>query len=100
MTYGQSKHTLANIWLAIGMLFELFADAARKAKRLVAEYVVLDAQIGNTDRHHENWGVLVDLSEESVRLTVAPSFDHAYSLGRELRDTRRDWLLAANRVGA
>ena len=30
---------------------------------------------------------------------MAPSFDHASSLGRELRDERRDRLLAENRVG-
>ena len=104
MTYGQSKHTLHNKLLAIGMLFELFADAARKAKRLVVEYMVLDALIGNTDRHHENRGVPLDPSEESIRLTVARSLDPASSdpassLVRELRDTRRDGRLATNRVG-
>ena len=30
---------------------------------------------------------------------VAPSFDHASSLGRELQDTRRDRILAENRIG-
>ena len=30
---------------------------------------------------------------------MAPSFDHASSLGRELLDERRDRLLAENRVG-
>ena len=99
MTYGQTKHTVPNKWLAIGMLFELFADAATKAKRLVVEYVVLDALIGTTDRHHENRGAPVDPSEESIRLTVARSFDPASSLVRELRDTRRDGLRATNHVG-
>ena len=30
---------------------------------------------------------------------MAPSFDHASSLGRELLDERRDRLLAENRIG-
>jgi hypothetical protein len=53
---------------------------------IFAGYLLLDAWIGNTDRHHENWG-LVALGPEEVYL--APTFDHASSLGRELADTTR-----------
>jgi hypothetical protein len=49
-------------------------------------YIMLDAWIGNTDRHHENWG-LVLLDSGAVHL--APTFDHASSLGRELTDAAR-----------
>jgi hypothetical protein len=42
-------------------------------------YLLLDALVGNTDRHHENWGV-IRLPEGTVHL--APTFDHASSLGR------------------
>jgi len=52
-------------------------------------YLVLDAWIGNTDRHHENWGALRQRNQASQTLTLAPTFDHASSLGRELRDARR-----------
>jgi hypothetical protein len=55
--------------------------------------------IGNTDRHHENWGILIELQRNHWRVNVAPSFDHASSLGRELRVERQHWLLAADRVG-
>ena len=44
-----------------------------------AGYLVFDAWIANTDRHHENWGVLIDRRDGSSRL--APSFDHGSSLG-------------------
>lgn len=44
-----------------------------------AGYLVLDALIANTDRHHENWGVLIDRATGSRAL--APSFDHGSSLG-------------------
>ncbi len=96
----QSSHTLANIWQIMDLVFGE-SEHAEKAKGLFAEYVVLDALIGNTDRHHENWGILRWERKGShwVDLSVAPSFDHASSLGRELLDTERDRLLAENRVG-
>jgi hypothetical protein len=50
-----------------------------------AGYLVLDALIGNTDRHEENWGVI--RSEAGTRL--APSFDHASCLGFLLSDPAR-----------
>jgi len=49
-------------------------------------YLLLDALIGNQDRHHENWG-LIKLPE--VGLTLAPTFDHASSLGRNETDAAR-----------
>lgn len=52
-------------------------------------YLLLDALIGNTDRHHENWGVIVATGGGSRRLTLAPSYDHASSLRRELSDEAR-----------
>jgi hypothetical protein len=60
--------------------------------------MVLDALIGNTDRHHENWGLRLHVEPLARGLGVAPSFDHASSLGRELLDERRAELLATNRV--
>lgn len=42
-------------------------------------YLMLDAWIGNNDRHHENWGLV--LTRDRV-LHLAPSFDHASCLGR------------------
>ncbi len=49
-------------------------------------YLLLDAVVVNCDRHHENWGVL-QLPGGVRRL--APSYDHASSLGRELVDEER-----------
>ncbi len=50
-----------------------------------AGYVVLDALIGNTDRHQDSWATI--RSGASQRL--APSFDHASSLGFLLSDEQR-----------
>ena len=54
-------------------------------------YLLLDAWIGNTDRHDENWGTL--RSPGSQRRFLAPSFDHASSLGFLLSDGDRLTLL-------
>jgi hypothetical protein len=65
-----------------------------KAFSQMAGYLLLDAVIGNTDRHHENWGVLLD-SSSPRHAVVAPSYDHASSLGRELTDDARLQRLAS-----
>ena len=45
-------------------------------------YLLFDAWISNQDRHHENWGFLRSKqAEEPVPLRLAPTFDHAASLG-------------------
>ena len=96
--FRQSQHTLADIFEGMDRVF-VRPEAASRAKRTLAEYAVLDALIGNTDRHHENWGLLRRREGGVLKGFVAPSFDHATSLGRELLDERRDRFLAENRVG-
>ena len=96
--FHQSKHTLDNIWSALDRVFRR-PESARRAKLLFADYLLLDALIGNTDRHHENWGLLVRQVNGGFRGFLAPSFDHASSLGRELIDERRNRFLAERRVG-
>ena len=60
------------------------------AADVFAGYLMLDALVGNQDRHHENWA-LVAGPDRSVYL--APTFDHAASLGRnESDDARTDRL--------
>ena len=53
-------------------------------------YLLLDALIGNTDRHEENWGVI----RVGGSRRLAPSFDHASSLGFMLHDRQREERLA------
>ena len=94
-----TKHTLENIWQALDSLFEDLGKA-EEAKRQFSGYLILDGIIGNTDRHHANWGgIRSKRTESGVVEFLAPSFDHASSLGRELEDTRRATLLSENRVG-
>lgn len=52
-------------------------------------YVMLDAWIANQDRHHENWGVI----NRRGGTYLAPTYDHAASLGRnETNKNREDRL--------
>lgn len=62
-------------------------------------YLMLDALIGNTDRHHENWGVVSQRNSTGHVLRVAPSYDHASSLGRELTDEKRHGRLGPHGQG-
>lgn len=54
-------------------------------------YLVVDAVVANTDRHHANWAV-VETDDE--RLELAPSFDHGSSLGFAESDRKKRRLLA------
>lgn len=100
--FRQADHTLANIFLALERAFAT-AEGARRAKEGIARYCVLDALIGNTDRHHENWGVLRKRTGRRWFGWLAPTFDHASSLGRELLDEgpgkSRSRLLHERRIG-
>ena len=96
--FGQSDHSFENIWTSLDRVFRERA-ATEKHRTAFAGYVVLDAVIGNTDRHHENWGLLRHRVKDKWRGGLAPSFDHASSLGRELLDRKRALLLNEQRVG-
>jgi hypothetical protein len=100
----QSDHTLETIMAAIRAYFPEREDILNGVLTDLATYLVLDALIGNTDRHHENWGLVLsyhseDGPEKVGHLWVAPSFDHASSLGRELTDLRRHELLKSGSIG-
>jgi len=56
-------------------------------------YLVLDAWVGNTDRHHQNWGVL--RTPSAATTTLAPTYDHASSLGFLLSDDERSRRLTS-----
>lgn len=63
------------------------------AAQVFSGYLLFDALIGNTDRHHENWGLIAlwprQLASYSFRLSLAPTFDHASCMGRNEPDSTR-----------
>lgn len=103
--FGQSSHTYKRI---IQIITGLEATAPLRLEWVPVEYsggvcfsgyMVLDALVNNTDRHHENWAlILTFLRNEDGAVAIsgvklAPTFDHASSLGRELSDERRKIML-------
>ncbi len=65
-------------------------------------YLMFDAWIGNQDRHHENWGAVVwepradpiGPLRDLLPPLLAPSFDHAASLGQYETDGKRTLRLS------
>lgn len=95
--YGQSDHTLDNINEAIEKSGN--AVESKRALKHFGGYLVLDALIGNTDRHHENWAFLRWTDrEKQTHHVIAPTFDHASSLGRELLDEKRALFIEEERI--
>ena len=96
----QSDHTVDNIISAVTRFAP--PNAAREMLLRLAEYIVFDALIGNTDRHHEYWGFRFRFlhGEDGFQFEIAPSYDHASSLGRECRNERCEKYLRDSKVGA
>jgi len=83
---GVSKHTVDAVFAPLNDVeAPLGAPPTLSAADCFVGYLLLDALIGNGDRHHENWAVIQDTASRHL----APSYDHASSLGRELRDEVR-----------
>lgn len=93
-----SAHTVSNVMRVISNPIRDLPTSGADVDKMFAEvfvgYLALDALIGNTDRHHENWGLL----RRGNAVELAPTYDHASSLGRELRDEKRRELLKGKRV--
>jgi len=63
--------------------------------------LAFDSLIGNTDRHSQNWGFLVDRSEPArPSYTLAPPFDNGTSLGFIVRENDLRKYSDANRFRA
>jgi hypothetical protein len=83
---GVSKHTVEAVFGQLSAVDPpIGSPSTLSAADCFVGYLLLDALIGNGDRHHENWAVIHDLAGRRL----APSYDHASSLGRELRDEVR-----------
>ena len=89
-SHDRAGYTLAAVGAALtGVAPPRHEPAGFSAWDWFAGYPVLDALIGNTDRHQENWAVVANGGRR-----LAPSFDHASSLGFLLDDEDRSRRLA------
>lgn len=96
--YKINSHTVGRVFDVLSHIKPLPPDGSSEefnAYEYFCSYLMLDALIGNTDRHHENWGII--LGTDGNRY-LAPTFDHASSLGRELTDTARQFKLTTKDV--
>lgn len=83
--FGQKDHTLTNILRVVDKMF-IDPDDRDLALQHLMGYLVLDGLILNTDRHHENWALIRYTSSTGTEQghRMAPTFDHASSLGRNV----------------
>ena len=94
--FHQSAHTISAVLRLLEQLrsvglpegWEPPASITLPAEVFVG-YLTLDALIGNTDRHHQNWGLVAGLKPNSNFVRLAPTFDHASSLGCHLQDATK-----------
>lgn len=88
LKHGQCDHMVKNIFNALSKLKSTESIEINMEQTVtgLVSYAILDGLIGNTDRHHENWGLRYNRNQEHPTYILAPSFDHSSSLGRELPD--------------
>ncbi|HZG42418.1 MAG TPA: hypothetical protein VEY93_05610 [Longimicrobium sp.] len=107
--YRNSGHTLSLVMRTIERsgaeppIEAALPAGVQTAGDVFVGYLLLDALIGNTDRHHENWAVVerYGLEAEFVvsSLYLSPTYDHASSLGRNEPDARREERLRTTDKG-
>lgn len=100
--YRANQHTLLRAVAALkprNVLLPLHFNppfSEMNAIGVFSGYLMLDTLVGNQDRHHENWGMI--LSPDNS-LNLAPTYDHASSLGRNETDVNRNKRLTTKDKG-
>ena len=94
--YKVQDHTLGRIFTLLSIpaiQFPLNSTIPRAKNTSAIDvflgYLLLDAWIANQDRHHENWGVI----SCGKQIYLAPTYDHAASMGQNEKDAKRHELL-------
>ena len=91
-TYRQENYTFSR---SIALIKVLIPPLKEKSIKQFIGYLIFDVWIGNQDRHHENWGFVAS----STELSLAPSFDHASSMGCRVGDTEKQERLNTKDTG-
>lgn len=99
---GQRSQTIARVSVIMDRLIVnppkgwKETKAIKSAGDVFVGYVMFDAWISNQDRHNENWAMIID---KYGKKSLAPSFDHAASLGRNESDAKRKTRLETKDKG-
>ena len=95
--YKANDHTIRRIIAYLGnsdielpLNWQVPMPIIENALDVFLGYLLFDAWIANQDRHHENWGVI---SHEN-KIYLAPTYDHAASLGQNETDFKRAEMLS------
>jgi len=90
--YGIREYTVEAVAEAVASLHPPAPDWMRAtpagvttALGVFVGYMMLDAWVANQDRHHQNWGAILDAG----MLRLSPTYDHGASLARNLTDEER-----------
>ncbi|MDI9349179.1 MAG: HipA domain-containing protein [Candidatus Symbiobacter sp.] len=82
------QHNFKDMW----RIFSVFLGDKDKWLKEIIEMFCFDALIGNTDRHQENWGIIVtsDIKDSltKVDIKLSPAFDNGTSLGHEILEDK------------
>jgi len=83
---GHSLQAIASVLRGVRSPLGFVGPESMDAFGVFAGYLILDALVGNRDRHAQNWATVTD-ADRTPRLMA--SFDHGSSLGFSLLDARR-----------
>lgn len=99
--YHVKDHTLGRIFTLLSspeymlpLNWAIPGNAIQNATDVFTGYLLLDAWIANQDRHHENWGII-----HFDNFYLAPTYDHAASLGQNETDANRKQRLTTRDQG-
>lgn len=94
--YGVKEHRLGRIFallnhpvIQLPIDWETPSPFIERAIDVFLGYLLLDAWIANQDRYHENWAII----NFDKNIYLAPTYDHAASMGQLENDIRREYLL-------
>jgi len=94
-TVDKALAVLRQDFISLGVFPDRPAGITTPPEEFVG-YLMLDALVGNTDRHHENWAIIVSQSPHAGanEAELAPLYDTASCLGRECTDADRSRRLS------
>jgi hypothetical protein len=94
---GRPGHSVENVLVALRNCAPPEGSELDTGCAAFASYLLLDAWVANQDRHDQNWAVLRKVTTPEP-LRLAPSYDHASSIGFNLTDAKRRSLLDSSGV--